>query len=273
MTITAPLTAKALLFAVPGFAALAFLAPAANAAVAFTDPSFENGGSATMVDDTNYNTAGNANNALNTVATGIWHTNVINNGQEGHLLEDKDSYKGFTSAPAGVTGEQFITGSRGPNNTRGLLQYINDGGSTTGTLTLSIDYWVHELNASDSPAGGGNFSFEIIAFNDPATVLMDLGAGVDNPIISGTGYITSGGSYSSYTAVSAATGFQTLQASLDLGAGYDYVGVAIGISAFDPYGNANGETVSFDNLQVVPEPSAFALLGLSGLALLLRRRR
>lgn len=138
---------------------------------------------------------------------------------------------------------------------------------------MSIDYWVHELNASDSPAGGGDFSFEIIAFNDPSTVLMDLGAGVANPIISGSGYITSGGSYNSYTAVSATTGFQTLQASLDLGAGYTYVGVAIGISAFDRYGGTNGETVSFDNLQVVPEPSSTALLGLGGLALILRRRR
>lgn len=108
---------------------------ASNGAIVFADPSFENGGSATMTGSSNYNEAGNATVALSGFATSVWQIKTINAGQEGQLLEDKDSYKGFTSAPAGVTGEQFITGSRGINNTRGFLQYINDGASTTGTLT------------------------------------------------------------------------------------------------------------------------------------------
>jgi hypothetical protein len=52
-----------------------------------------------------------------------------------------------------------------------------------------------------------------------------------------------------------------------LGTGYDFYAWRIGHS-----NNANDD-MRFDNVSVVPEPSTTALIGLGGLALILRRRR
>ncbi len=224
------------------------LAASANAAPVFVDPSFENGGSLTM--GANYAQSGAGNNAASTLSTDVWHVRTVNHGQEGFLLEDKNAYKGFTSVPAGVSGEQFITGSRG-NNFRGLFQYLQDNKATTGEIVATIDYWVHELNAADPVSGAGDFTFEVIAFDDPSTVNIDLGGSSD--IATGSGFISSGGTYQTASVVDAATGFQERQAWLDLGAsGYNYIGVVIGTSksGLNPYNNASGNTASFDNLQV-----------------------
>lgn len=232
-----------------------------------------------------YNNPNGGYHFLNTLALNTWHMKNLNNPKEGGLLEDKDSYiSGSTTAPAGVTGEQFITGSRGDGGaTRAYFQYTQDGGTTTGSVTFTLDYWAHELRDSDTPNGGGNLSFEVIAFNDPTTIeaLMALKvAGVPQDLIRGTGFISSGEGYQFVNAVDAATGFQTLQATLDLGTGFEYVGVVIGNSGFDQAEAGRvGETVSFDNLQVildpvvVPEPSAILLLAIGGGALVMVRRR
>lgn len=58
-----------------------------------------------MANNTGYKASGNSNNAVSTLSTDNWHMLFINNGQEGGIPEDKDTCKGFTSAPAGVTGE------------------------------------------------------------------------------------------------------------------------------------------------------------------------
>jgi len=228
--------------------ALFVLATSANAAPVFVDSSFENGGSPTM--GANYVGSGHGNNAVSTLAADKWHMRTINNGQEGFLLEDKDSYKGYTSVPAGVSGEQFITGSRG-RNFRGLFQYVQDNKATTGKITATIDYWVHELNAADPVAGAGDIAFEVVAFDDPATVRVDLGGTAD--IVNGSGFSSTGDTFQTASVVDAATGFQQLEATLDLGAGgYNYIGVAVGTSkkGLNPYNNASGNTASFDNLQV-----------------------
>lgn len=228
--------------------AMVIAAPSPGAQLPFVEPSFENGGSPTMGAD--YVASGHGNNAASTLATDKWHMRSKDNGQEGFILEDKDSYKGFTSAPAGASGEQFITGSRG-NNFRGLFQYIQDNKATTGKITATIDNWVHELKAIDPVAGAGDLSFEVIAFDDPATVNVDLGGTAD--IVTGSGFISTGDSYQTVSVADAATGFQELQATLDLGAGgYNYIGVAVATSknGLNPYNNASGNTASFDNLQV-----------------------
>jgi len=196
---------------------------------------------------------------------------TINAGQEGFTLEDKDSYKGYTSVPAGVSGEQFITGSRG-NNYRGLFQYVQDNKATTGEITATVDYWVHELNAADPVAGTGQIGFEIVAFDDATTVSVDLGGQAD--IFFGSGFISTGGTYQTVNVVDAATGFQEWEVTLDLGAsGYNYIGVAIATSltGLNPYGGTNGHTASFDDVSIIPEPATFALaaVGLLGF----RRRR
>jgi len=229
-------------------AAVFALATSANAAPVFVEPSFENGGLPNM--GANYVQSGNGNNAVSTLSAAKWHVNRVDHGQEGFILEDKDSYKGYTSVPAGVSGEQFITGSRG-NNFRGLFQYVHDNKATTGKITATIDYWVHELNALDPVAGTGDIAFEVVAFDDPATVKVDLGGTAD--IVNGSGFSSTGDTFQTASVVDATTGFQQLEATLDLGAGgYNYIGVAIGTSSkgLNPYNNASGNTASFDNLQV-----------------------
>ncbi len=261
------------LLAVAAVAMTTLATTSAKADLTFVDPSFENSGSLTM--GANYAQEGAANKALSVLSANVWHLRTVNHGQEGFILEDKDSYKGFTSAPSGVSGEQFITGSRG-NNFRGLVQYIQDNKATTGEITATIDYWVHELNAATTVAGAGDISFEVFAFDDPSTVFADLGGTSD--IVTGAGFISSGDAYQTVSVVDAATGFQELEVMLDLGAtGYDYIGVAIATSSsgLNPYNNASGNTAGFDNLRVVgensdavvPEPASIAIWSLLGLCL------
>ena len=47
----------------------------------------------------------------------------------------------------------------------------------------------------------------------------------------------------------------------------------INFSVYSRYGNPNTITIQFDDLQVTPEPASLALLGLGGIAALIRRRR
>ena len=257
-------------FAALCLSTLALSAHPASAALVFTDPSFENGGSTTQVDDTNYNEYGKGNNPVSTYPAGIWNQWLINDGDKGGLLEDKDGHQGFTTVPAGVSGEQFFTYGRGSAGS--IFQYVNDGAATTGQVTFSIDYWAHENDTANPLGGNGDILLEIIAFNDPDTPIVNMR---DDDPVTGTGFITSGDTWTTVNVADAATGFQTLQATLDLGTGYQYVGVIIGHDNFDKYTDASGVVVSFDNLQVqpVPEPSAFTLIGLAGIGLVLRRRR
>jgi len=156
---------------VAAMATCAFMANPVGAELIFTEPSFENGGSTTMVKGTRYDEGGSGV-TVDTLDTGTWWMHRVNNGHNGGLLEDKDSYIGFTGIPTGVTGEQFLTVSR--SGERADFQYIADGGVTTGQVTFSIDYWAHEINAGDPVSGGGEILFQVIAFNDASTVTVGI---------------------------------------------------------------------------------------------------
>ena len=260
--------------------AAALVTASANAAIVFTDPSFEDGGGTDSTEMAGPDYGQKAQSVLSDASTGVWYTKQWNTGREGGILETTTGYKGAGAAPTGATGNQFVTSSRGGTAVRGLYQYVQDSSATTGALNFSIDYWAHELDSADTPDGTVQFNFEVFAFNTPGEVTVDvtdggLGTSLDNVSHSGTGgFVTTGQNYQTVSAASAATGFQTYQVTLDLGAtGYDYVGVAISTIG-DNYDGASGETISFDNLSFspVPEPSA-ALLGGLGLLALLRRRR
>lgn len=220
-----------------------------GAALVFTDSGFENGGSTIQIDGANYNEYGKGNDPAADYPQGIWNQWLINEGDKGGVLEDKDDHQGFaTIAPSNVSGEQFITYGRG-GSAGAIFQYVNDGSSTTGQVTISIDYWAHENDVSNPVGGNGEILLEVIAFNDPSTVSVNMRDSGGNHV-TGSGFITSGHAWTSVGVVDATTGFQTLQATLDLGKGYDYVGVVISHRNFDKFSDSSGAVVSFDNLTV-----------------------
>ncbi|MGB1129121.1 MAG: hypothetical protein ACPG4K_03645, partial [Haloferula sp.] len=222
------------------------LVPETSSQLAFNDPSFENGGSTAQVDGVNYVQHGKGNDPVSSYTAGAWNQWVINDGDKGGVLEDKDSYQGFTAAPAGVSGEQFHTygrgGSAGP-----LFQYIHDGATTTGEITFSIDYWAHENDPLNPTPNNeeGEIQLRVIAFNDPSTVFIDLRA---DDVATGTGFISAGETWTTINPVDASTGFQTLETTLHLGPGYQYIGVIISHNKFHKYSDPVGTVVSFDNL-------------------------
>jgi len=131
-------TANTPLVAAAVTATLTAMAVSADAQLSFTDPGFENGGSTIQVDDANYNEYGKGNNPVSTYPAGQWNQWLLNDGDKGGILEDKDTHQGFTTVPAGVTGEQFLTYGRG-GGAGSIFQYIHDGGTAKGEFTFSVD--------------------------------------------------------------------------------------------------------------------------------------
>lgn len=269
-----------LVFALHGM--MASLETPVNAAIVFTDPSFENPGDATpltMAGSPNWRTTFGANNVdspLSGATVARWHTLTGDSIQNG-LLQDKDSYlTGNTINPANVNGEQFLSYAR--TQYRSAMQLINDGQSSTGTYTFSINYWVGSFAGANSTA---NIAFEVFAFNaaDLGNVTWQARSndGDSDTIkaIGATSFVSAGGTYSTIANTAASSGFQTISYDLDLGTGYDYIGVAVTAIA----ANESNVFVAFDNLQiaVVPEPTSVALaaagLGLFGCIAARRFRR
>ncbi len=77
--------------------ALIVMATPAAAQLSFADPGFENGGSTTQVDDANYNAYGKGNDPVSDYPAGIWNQWLLNDGDKGGILEDKDTHQDFMS--------------------------------------------------------------------------------------------------------------------------------------------------------------------------------
>jgi hypothetical protein len=176
-------------------------------------------------------------------------TRTDQNLEEG-ILENKSAY---TTEPAGVTGDQFYTfkSYRGPNQ-RSMFQYINDGQSTKGEITASIDYWVQGTDAGEADPA---IFFQIIAFDDASTLKVDVTSAKNAGGIKAGTYISaglgSGDAPVTMVGVDEATGFQTLEYTLDLGTtGYNYIGVIFGYQGTDTETPFEVKAASFDNLQV-----------------------
>ncbi len=281
----------------------------ANATITFVDSSFENGGGLTLGGPNYVNDVDGFNKfgVISGHSANIWNVKNLTTGTDG-LLETSTSYRGAASPTpvtvAGVTGNQFFSAGRSSRQQRGLMQYtdLGVGNEISGVFDVSIDYW--SFSAGDASTVGASaptrMNFVAFAFNDPDLVgyrfengtiavsdMPNLNTnGVADPIrgrandtstvwVKGLNYAYVESGYVEYTTVSAATGFQTLQLELDLGAAnYQYVGVAFGFFADNNTSDSVGEQIAIDNLQfnAVPEPSSVLLGGLGAL-LLLRRRR
>jgi hypothetical protein len=234
----------------------------------FTQPGFENG-STNMGSD--YTAGGTNGFTVNSSNEGTWIFGNVNGSNNAYKLNDTD-----------VAGNTIIYVSDiKPSKLRGFVQHVDAGaGKWTGDTQFSIDYVGQGTVAL--PHG---FAFAAFAWDDgtdpginihgPSGLLFvndGTYLGLDNHVF------TSGDLPTVFaeTTVSVSTNqlgdnpWNTATSSLDLGGtGYDNVAVLIATEG------SNDSHIYFDKLAVgaVPEPSTTALLGLGGLALILRRRK
>jgi hypothetical protein len=161
-------------------------------------------------------------------------------------------------------------GDGGRVNLRAALQFSEDSKATTDLNDFNIDVFLTTGTAAF-------YNVELYAWNDGQTgVALTVGGpggggyntstfGAATTILNNVVIDISDVTADTWTTVSLAT-------DVDLGTGYDFYAWRIGHS-----NNANDD-MRFDNVSVVPvsvvpEPSSTALIGLGGLALILRRRR
>lgn len=228
----------------------------------FTQPGFENGGDAENMNG-DYLSAATNTISLVTTNAGKWILGNTDGANNAYDLDDTDT-PGNTSIYLNTSNSAL----------RGFVQHLDAGASKwTGSATLSIDY------VGDGSGSGDNhfFTFVVFAWNDSdaaptfdihgnGSVLYkdDIYNGLNSVFsVLPTTYMETPIAIS--TDLTASNPWQTAQVSLNLGeTGYDNFGVMIA---------SDGDSMLFDNLQVIPEPSSAILLGLSGMSLLFRRRR
>lgn len=171
----------------------------------------------------------------------------------------------------GITGNvaQGPPGAFGAYNVFGQL--FTDTLDRVGTQTLSFD-----LDADLT--GSGTFQFLVVGTNTLGTSgddQFDLrpeeanGTSPEDPTadINGANFTVLG---SGTVDLGALVGPDTITATLDFGAGFDYIGIRLGTEDL-----VGGERVAFvDNIAItVPEPASMALIAAGGLIALPRRRR
>lgn len=238
--------------------------PAANAAL------IANGDLETAVTE-HSNNSGTSNWSLNTTTNNILvggvDTVTHDAGQWVDLNLAKDFDYNATGGNGGGGGFTNTAANDNNNRFRGVLFFADDGKATTGSITATIDIKLATLTQ--------HITAELYGWNDGETGAT----------------LSMGGSTTAWNTTTLTGGTETLFASIELGATtintwetktIGTVELGTGGVGFDNYAwrigvkdTAVGEAFAFDNLVVtpVPEPSSTALLGLGGLALILRRRR
>jgi len=166
-----------------------------------------------------------------------------------------------------------------------LISQVIDGTGTTGIINLNFDIEIGSI------AGNNDTDMGVYLFGWDDT---DIAPSVDHGLSDGFG-LNSIGAINGATSllgaspyvifengtistdalaqgVNTAAGFDSVSLSADFGTGYDNVAVLFSVSfdRADTASNLEIDNVAFD---IVPEPSSLALLGLGGLALILRRRK
>jgi len=167
-----------------------------------------------------------------------------------------------------------------------LLQYVADGGATTGAKALQFDFrmsfssviggdydlslHVFGWNAGDSapgvdPENGAYTTGDSFVPNDSVNLIAD-------PVDDGEGRLDLAVNGSpAFAGVLNDGNFNMITVNLDFQSGFDYFGVLF----YAESGNA-GNVLAIDNVQVVPGPCSLALLTLGSLgfgAFAARRRR
>lgn len=171
-----------------------------------------------------------------------------------------------------ITAGDLTLGNTTQNRYRGAGVWLDTTGWTTGTVTVSFE-------ASNFAEGiNSDAIFQVFAANGvdaTNTVSLDLhGAqGLDgSPVATGTATIAMLGSEQAFTGSTTATpSTESLTFSYN---GTDQY-IALVFANSNGVTTGTGNTVDIDNLTVntIPEPSSAVLLGLGGLALMVRRRK
>lgn len=226
-----------------------------------------------------------ANGDLETVVTAYIHTSpssefsmdASNNILDGGADTGKDAGEWLdttltrtfihsTTGGNGGGGGFIQQGADSNRKARAVLFFADDGKTTTGLVNVTIDLKLSDANQF--------FTVELFGWNDGQT---SPGLTVGGSVVNSTSWNTwtLGGATQLINNLDVDTtaldAWETVSvATVDLGTGYDNYAWRVGI-----VGAPADSTYAFDNLEVtaVPEPSSTALLGLGGLALILRRRR
>jgi len=187
------------------------------------------------------------------------------------------------SIVGGVASYDATTTTVSGPRTRVLVQVI-DGGVRTGVNNLNFDIQITDLPATAQ--GDTDMGLYLYGWNTAGTAPeVDFGetngkalAGVVNStgtavsLLSASPFVIFENGAIVASGVDQVAGFNSVSVSADFDTGYQNIAVIFAVS----YAQGNGATiVEIDNVAfaTVPEPSSSALLGLGGLALILRRRK
>ena len=196
-----------------------------------------------------------------------------------------------------LSGGSALGNSPGGDDAAPLIQWVADGKTSLGVGTISFEIDWSDIDPDNSPNTADapillDLSLFVFGWNSgdtaPQTDSINsfiteadtfIPGGSVNLITDSTAaegeFIIVQDNATSLTGLTKNNGFETMTVNVDFGlTGYDNVGVMF----YGSFGGVTGQDSGyFDlddvNLSVIPEPTTTALLGLGGLALILRRRK
>lgn len=241
--------------------ALAALSTASTSYGAALLIDFKDGGSPPVVGTTDWTSAG-VTEDLSGAAIGT----IISDGRSYHISNISGS---FTGAPVGYTGSEFtnrmlngyIYGKdSNPLITANIGGFVN-GSGVANTITTSSDQF-------GAPYNGNSFTLQK---NQQYKLYLFGAGGSDNQ---NTTFTFNGVSKTTNALITGTAANAGHFVTYDLSTGSDLTGFGISFTAKKEAGSPS-EYYAMNSfaLVAVPEPSSIALLGLGGLALIVRRRR